>query len=242
MEHSIPSYRFLFVNDFANVLDSSTEKQIISTARQLDDRTEAQVVVVTLPDLDDRPLEEYATGLFREWGIGSSKDNNGVLILLDVGGRQSRIEVGYGLEGILPDGKTGRIQDNWMIPYFQKGDYNQGILHGFDAIVSEVYTEYGIEYEGLADYDSYWPEGSQTSEEIGIPGSVFLIGIIVLIILIFWIEADRRHIFQTFSHHAAPGRQARGRRLRRMGWRWLPGWRRQQRWRRQFKALVNIFY
>ena len=173
-----------YVNDFANVLDSSTEQQIIETASQLDRKTGAQVVVVTLPELGDQPLEEYATGLFREWGIGSAKNNNGVLILLDVGGRQSRIEVGYGLEGILPDGKTGRIQDNRMVPYFKEGDYNQGILLGFDAIVGEVYSEYGIEYEGLAGYKDYGHDGWYFEKEIRVPGPFIFIGIIVIVILL----------------------------------------------------------
>ena len=63
-------------------------------------------------------LEDYSTQLFRNFGIGNSKLNNGVLMLIALDERQSRIEVGYGLEGILNDAKTGRIQDNYMIPYF----------------------------------------------------------------------------------------------------------------------------
>ncbi|NLC44847.1 MAG: TPM domain-containing protein, partial [Clostridiales bacterium] len=172
-----------YVNDFANVLDSSTESSISNTARQLEDSTKAQVVVVTMPDLDDQSLEEYATGLFRDWGIGSSETNNGVLLLVDVGGRQSRIEVGYGLEGALPDGKTGRIQDNWMLPYFREGDYSQGILQGFDAIVSEVYAEYGYEYDGLNDYDYYLDDEYQEYSDGQIPRPIIIVGIIVAIIL-----------------------------------------------------------
>jgi len=168
-----------FVNDFANVIDSEYEKQIQNEAVSLYDKTGAQVVVVTINSLNDEPLEEYANALFREWGIGSAKEDNGVLILVSIGDRMSRIEVGYGLEGALPDGKTGRIQDNYMIPYFKDGEYGKGILNGFLAIVKEVYTEYGIDYE---------PAGYQNTEvyytEEGDSGSLFLVAFIIILFVI----------------------------------------------------------
>jgi uncharacterized protein len=186
-----------YVNDFANVLDSSTENSISSTARQLDDNLRAQVVVVTLPDLEGQSLEEYATGLFRDWGIGSAESNNGVLLLVDVGGRQSRIEVGYGLEGALPDGKTGRIQDSWMLPYFKEDDYSQGILLGFDAIVKEIYDEYGYEYDGINDYDYNWDNEYQDDYGNQVPRPVVILGIFVAIILII---LDIRFTGGVFTH------------------------------------------
>ena len=150
-----------YINDFADVLSDSTERYIKSNAASLEELTSAQVVVVTINGIGDEVLEDYSLGLFRKWGIGSREKNNGVLILVDVAGRQSRIEVGYGLEGALPDGKTGRIQDRAMIPHFKEGDYDTGIIEGFNAIVNEIYHEYGYdEYrvgegaltEDLADY------------------------------------------------------------------------------------------
>jgi uncharacterized protein len=133
-----------YVNDYAGVLDTETERFIESAAAALERTTSAQVVVVTLNGIGDNALEEYSLGLFREWGIGDARKNNGVLILLDIGGRQTRIEVGYGLEGALPDGKTGRIQDNAMSPHFSAGNYSRGIKDGFIYIVNEIYNEYGL--------------------------------------------------------------------------------------------------
>ncbi|MCE5286118.1 MAG: TPM domain-containing protein, partial [Pelosinus sp.] len=72
--------------------------------------------------------------------------NNGVLLLVAVEDRQSRIEIGYGLEGALPDAKTGAIQDEYMLPYFQKGDYDQGILNGYLALTAVVAKEYNVEF------------------------------------------------------------------------------------------------
>ncbi|WP_051569264.1 TPM domain-containing protein [Alkaliphilus transvaalensis] len=141
--------REFYVNDYAHVLSTSVKQHIISIATDLERATTAQVVVVTVENIENQSLEEYSLGLFREWEIGNQQDDNGLLIFLDIGGRQSRIEVGFGLEGALPDGKTGRIQDNYMIPYFQNGDYSKGIMEGFNALVNEIYLEYGINNDQL---------------------------------------------------------------------------------------------
>ena len=87
-------------------------------------RQGAQIVVVTVQSLGGQSIEEYATELFRKFGIGDKEKNNGVLLLCSTGDRLFRIEVGYGLEGRLTDGKTGRIQDEYIIPYLKENDYD----------------------------------------------------------------------------------------------------------------------
>ena len=84
------------------------------------------------------PIEDYALELGRNYGIGNKTKNNGLIILVALSERKSRIEVGYGLEGILPDGKTGRIQDEYMIPRFKDGEYSKGIIDGYDVIFSTI--------------------------------------------------------------------------------------------------------
>lgn len=171
-----------YVNDFAGVLDTQAEQYIEATAAAVEQLTTAQIVVVTVDGLDDAVLEEYSLGLFREWGIGSQQADNGVLLLVDIGGRQSRVEVGYGLEGALPDGKTGRIQDDFMVPNFQQENYGLGILQGFNAIANEIYIEYGYEDEVIGDYTPIADPRSTTGQET--PSIFRIIGIIVVIILI----------------------------------------------------------
>ena len=134
-----------YVNDYANVIDAETEQYIMSVAVALEQKTKAQVVVLTIGSLDGDSIENYAYRVFTNWGIGDKDLNNGVLILVAIDDRKSRIEVGYGLEGALPDGKTGRIQDDYMLPHFRENDYATGIKKGFQAIVNEIYQEYGIE-------------------------------------------------------------------------------------------------
>jgi uncharacterized protein len=136
----VPAGTF-YVQDYANVLSGETKNKIQETSRALATQSKAQIVVVTVQTLDGKPIADYATELFRKWGIGDKQLNNGVLLLVAVKDRKSRIEVGYGLEGALPDGKTGRIQDEFMVPSFKKNDFNAGIMQGYQALVTEVTKE-----------------------------------------------------------------------------------------------------
>ncbi|MCD6551548.1 YgcG family protein [Thermotoga sp.] len=134
-----------YVNDYVGVLDSETVGKIVSVGKELEEKTTAQVVVVIVPSLSGFTVEEYANCLFREWGIGQKEKNNGVLLLVAMNDRKLRIEVGYGLEGAIPDGKAGRILDEYVIPYFKEGEYDKGVYYGYLAIAKEVAKEYGVE-------------------------------------------------------------------------------------------------
>ena len=138
-----------YVNDTANIIDKNTEDYIIDINKKLFDKTGAQIVVVTVDNLEGQSIEEYSTELFREYGIGDKEKNNGVLYIISVKDRKTRIEVGYGLEGRLTDGKTGRILDNYVVPYFKDNNWNDGIRNGFNAILDEVCQEYNITIDGL---------------------------------------------------------------------------------------------
>ena len=137
-----------YVNDSAGVLDNSLKNYIISTNKSLYSQTGAQIVVVTVNSLDGDAIEDYANKLFRQYEIGDSKKNNGVLILLSIQDRKCRIEVGYGLEGTLTDGKTGRIQDDYMVPYFKNDNWQDGIKNGYNAVLEEVKNEYNVTING----------------------------------------------------------------------------------------------
>lgn len=139
-----PADNHFYVLDQAGVLSDTSEGKIQATSTQLAAKTKAQVVVVSVGSLQGIPIEEYALEILRQWGVGDKQLNNGVVILVAVDDRQSRIEVGYGLEGALPDAKTGRIQDEYMLPYFKTGEYEQGIQNGYAAVVNEVAKEYQV--------------------------------------------------------------------------------------------------
>ena len=117
-----------FVNDFADVIDDETENELQAIGASLYNQTTAQVVVVTVDSLDGYDVSEYALTLGREWGVGSEENDNGVVLLLSIDDRQVTIQVGYGLEGCLPDGKTGRILDTYAIPYLSNDDFSTGLF------------------------------------------------------------------------------------------------------------------
>jgi uncharacterized protein len=134
----------LYVLDQAGVISDETEAMIIKTSQDLEQKTKAQVAVVTLNTLDGQPIEDVALAIGRQWQLGDKELNNGLLILVVPSERKARIEVGYGLEGALPDAKTGRIQDQFMLPAFREGNYNLGISNGYKVIVAEIAKEYGV--------------------------------------------------------------------------------------------------
>lgn len=140
---------YKYVNDYANILKPDVKGRIISLGDELYKKSKAEIVVVTMESLpENTDIETYANGLFRSWGIGNKELNNGILFLVSVNDRKMRIEVGYGLEGAVPDAVAGRISDNYIIPYFSKGDYSTGILNGYSALCDRAAKEYNIVLSG----------------------------------------------------------------------------------------------
>ena len=133
-----------YVQDNANILSSSTEEYIINKSEYLAKKTKTQIVVVTVKNLEGNTLEEFATDLFRELAIGDKEENNGLLLLLALEERMFRVEVGYGLEGVLTDGLTGRYQDEYMIPYFRNNEWDNGMKSGYNAFYKKLCDYYGI--------------------------------------------------------------------------------------------------
>jgi uncharacterized protein len=100
-----------------------------------------EMAIVVIKSLDGRSVEEVAVKLFELWGIGKKNKDNGLLLLWSTGDRRVRVEVGYGLEGALPDGKVGAILDSHLIPRFKSGDFDRGILDGVDALLRVARNE-----------------------------------------------------------------------------------------------------
>ena len=131
-----------YVNDFAHVLSAQTVAELNDICRQLDEKAHAQVAVVTVNSLDGSDIDSYAVDLFKGWGIGSKSTNRGVLILLATKDHKYRTEVGYGLEGAIPDAIAKRITAEEIKPRFQRGDYDGGIIAGAHALMKAARGEY----------------------------------------------------------------------------------------------------
>lgn len=133
-----------YVNDFAGVLSPATKQSVDDLCAQVDRQAHAQIAVVTIKKIDgDQSIEEFATALEDKWKVGEKGIDRGVLMLLVMNPRRGRIEVGYGLEGILNDAKVGDIGRS-MVPSAQQGDYNRAVPLGVSQIAQVIATDAGV--------------------------------------------------------------------------------------------------
>lgn len=170
-----------YVNDFAGVIDAGTAQRIEALALELQQKTGAQIALVTLKSLDGGDVQDTANRLFEAWGIGQKGKDNGLLFLDAIEERRIWIEVGYGLEGILPDGKVGGIRDQYIIPYLSQGDRPNGYWNGMVALASVIAADAGVELTGVPQV-SPPRQSSRTARGIGgiIPILVFIILMILM--------------------------------------------------------------
>src|SRR4051812_12470356 len=108
-----------YVNDFAGVLDQQTQTRMNALCLEVQQKANAQIAIVTIKTLEDQPVEDFAVALFKQWGVGAKGSDRGVLVLLAAQDHKYRVEVGYGLEAILPDGKVGSFGRE-MVPVLRK--------------------------------------------------------------------------------------------------------------------------
>jgi uncharacterized protein len=181
-----------YVNDFAHVLDQNTIAQMDDICRQIEEKAHAQIAVVTVRSLDGVDIESYAVDLFHQWGVGSKSTNRGVLILYAIEDHRARIEVGYGLEPILPDGKVGGFQRE-AIPFMRAGDYSKALLLVTSRVAQVIAQDAGVQVTipQLAPPPAE-PE-QQPGKGISVGGIILLIIVVLIVLLtplrsvLFWI-------------------------------------------------------
>ncbi|MFP4473179.1 MAG: TPM domain-containing protein [Candidatus Omnitrophota bacterium] len=127
-----------YVTDNANVLGPSDEARIAALAKELENKTGDQLAVLTVPSTKPLTIEQYAVRLFEEWGIGQKGEDNGILLLAAVQDRKVRVEVGYGLEGVMTDALSKRVIERIMVPAFRRGEMSAGIYGGASAVASII--------------------------------------------------------------------------------------------------------
>lgn len=142
-QRAIPPLAGKRVHDEANVLSGSTVQQLELQLKQFEDTTSNQMAILIIPSLEGDVIEDYALRVaHNEWKLGQSKNDNGVLLLIAVEDRKMRIEVGYGLEGVLTDATCNQIIRNEMAPNFRRGDYDAGVLLAVNSMVRAIGGEY----------------------------------------------------------------------------------------------------
>ena len=137
-EPNYPDHPQGYVSDFARVISAQDKDLIASLAQGLEEKTTDQMAVVTINSTQPDTIEGYAVELFKRWGIGHKGKDNGILLLVAVQDHKVRIEIGYGLEGTLPDVISNKIIRDIMVPSFKSGQYSTGIKNGAVAIASVI--------------------------------------------------------------------------------------------------------
>src|SRR3972149_5905588 len=138
-----------YVEDRANIISDIVEKNLNGYLQELEQKTGAQMIVLTINTTDGIPIETYAIELATKWKLGQKGKDNGVLVVVAKDDRAYRIEVGYGLEGVLPDGFCGTVGRGYFVPKFQKGQFSEGIYQGVVILVNKIAEEGGIKITGM---------------------------------------------------------------------------------------------
>lgn len=170
-----------FVNDFANIIPEKDKRIMNTVITELKEKTKAEIAVLTVKSMAPYTvIEDFSMAVAEKWKVGS-KDDEGIILVLALEERQIRLEVGYGLEGIINDAMAGRILRNNIIPFFNGGEYGTGLRHGVCKIADIISKEKGVELEENPVMDN------KQSESICL---LIFMGVVIYILIM----ANRRRI------------------------------------------------
>ncbi len=198
-----------FVNDFAGVISPDARSQMEGFLTSFQRSTGNEVAVVTLPSLDEEPIEDVAVELYKQWGIGKKGQDNGVLFLIAPSERKTRIEVGYGLEGAINDALAGRILDEAVLPRFREGDMSGGIASGALAIVDTISRKEGLDFDAARAFGAGAQGLGPVTEEQSSPLSTF--GKIILFLVMAYLFIRHPWLFLIFLSGMGRGGSSGGR-------------------------------
>lgn len=200
----------IYIQDFANVLSTSQKEELTQYSIQLDDATTAQLGVLILPSIGDEAVDSFAVKALRAYGLGTKEKDNGALLIVTTepnssGNRHIFLTTGYGLEGALPDGKVGRIIDEFAMPYLQKGEPDVAIINVYKEFYNEIAAEY--DWDGAIESAS---SNEANSRGFGIPFPIIIFFVIYILI-------------RVMSNRGGPGGRGGGGSRRRGGPIFYPG-------------------
>jgi uncharacterized protein len=197
------------VTDLVGVLDQQIRQRLAQFLDQVRERTGAEIAVLAVASTAPDTIEDYSIAIFDRWKIGQRGKDNGLLFLVAVQDRRMWITTGYGLEGVLPDGKVGEIRDRVILPSFRAGQYAEGIVRGTEALAAVILAQAGAATaEPLAQV-----RPRQRAKQFGSPWTGTLLAIFVLLIL-FSVAASAADRRAALRGRSVPSRRSR----------WLPWW------------------
>jgi uncharacterized protein len=138
------------VVDLAGIIDDAVETRINRYLKELERKTTAQMAILTVKSLEEQSIEEFSLAVAHDrWKLGQKGKDNGVLLVVALNARKYRIEIGYGLEGVLPDSLVGGIGRQYLVPYFKKRDYSTGIYTATLVIANKIASDAGVKISGM---------------------------------------------------------------------------------------------
>jgi len=174
-----------YVVDLAGIMEGSVKSQLNAVLQELERKTSIQALVLTVRSLDGQSMEEFALNTKEKWKLGQKGKDNGLLIVVAVQDRKYRIEVGYGLEGILPDSLVGSIGRDYFVPYFRKGDYGTGLTSGTLAVIRTIAAHENVEITGMPTPRGLMVNGRPTRVS---PFQVVVLAVFFVIALILFVK------------------------------------------------------
>jgi len=139
-----------YVVDLARIIDDGREYKLDRYLRELEEKTTTQFVILTIPSLEGESIEDFSITVAHDrWKLGQKGEDNGLLLVVAVQDRKYRIEVGYGLEGILPDSLVGSIGRENLVPAFRRGDYSGGITRAALVLANVIASDRGVTITGM---------------------------------------------------------------------------------------------
>jgi uncharacterized protein len=203
---NIPQRPSNYIVDLANIVDSATESQLNAYLRELEQKTTVQLVVLTIESLEGEAIEDFSIRIAHDrWKLGRRGKDNGLLLVIAVKERKYRIEVGYGLEGVLPDSLVGSIGRNYLVPFFQKGDYADGIRATVLELANVVAKDAGVKITGVPGLK----RSVKKEQPAGILGRIITAVVFVFLLLLFLRHPRAFLLFFLFSSMGG-GRQTWG--------------------------------
>lgn len=175
-----------YVYDQGDFINDDVEKEVNNLLDQLEEKTTIEFAVITIPSLNDDTIENYAYELAKTLGIGKKEKSNGILLLISKSDSRVRLEIGNGLQGILTDSVSGRILDEFFVPYRSEGNYEEATSKTVQAVINKIAEseEYNFEIEGLDKEVQVSPE--YTTFEV----VLYTILIIIIIIGYIWAASN----------------------------------------------------
>lgn len=170
-----------YVVDLAGIIRDDLEAQLNSYLRDLEQKTTAQVVVLTVQSLDGEDIAGFSLRMAEKWKLGQKGKDNGLLITVALHDRKYRFETGYGLEGILPDSLVGSIGRQHLVPYFKKGNYSTGIFNATIAVVRTISASEGVEITGMPEIKLK----DNKVKKIGLFNVIMVLVIFVVVLYLF---------------------------------------------------------